>query len=511
MRKIMGSRYFPPVAALIFVFINLPVLDIYPPVHDDEGWLACSAFSLATTGRMGCSLFAGSDVMPRLEERTYWYPPFYFVVLAVVFKTFGNSYVAARLVSLVAAAVCLFLIGLLARRIWDRGTVTFLAVVLTALDPFFIIAARTARMDMLAAAASLALLFMLIRVWRHDSSATCIFIGVFSALALSLHPVGFIPVLAGWCVVIFGLVKKRIRLGHLALLAAPQVLALALWGSYVMKDPDAFKAQFSRNCMRSHLTGLSVDSVKREAVERYWNTYGPERLPTLLLYLGGTIWFFSTRLSKRKGNDAEKILVLFGLLYILIFTFASGSKAVGHLCHLVPLMAGFGSRFLFSMWERQGRGRRFLRIGAATILVLSIAAGVGHIGRIHYLIHKGGARLEYKTFTDEIGALIPPGSRVCGSASLWFALQQKGIEHLDDPLIHPGDERIKNLDIMVVVPSYFPRNRKFSWLWSIPGEDLTERPGALQAWLEKECVLIGEVGDPEVVLGYQAKVYRIQH
>src|SRR5262245_13674372 len=113
-------------ALLVYLFVSLSQLSAFPPVGEDEPWIAAASYKLATQGVYGSDLFAGYYGM---ERHVYEHMPVYPLLQAGVFKLFGVGVVQMRLLP-VAFGLALALTVWAAGRQAAGARVGALAVVL---------------------------------------------------------------------------------------------------------------------------------------------------------------------------------------------------------------------------------------------------------------------------------------------------------------------------------------------------------------------------------------------
>ena len=78
---------------LAYLAVTLPWLSVFPPVGEDEPWIAAAPYKLATQGVFGSDLFAGYYGM---ERHHYANMPLYPLAQAAIFKAFGVGVVQMR-------------------------------------------------------------------------------------------------------------------------------------------------------------------------------------------------------------------------------------------------------------------------------------------------------------------------------------------------------------------------------------------------------------------------------
>src|SRR5262245_17470328 len=99
------------VSAALYLALCLDHLSVFPPVSQDEPWIAAAPYHLAQNGVLGTELFNGYY---GAERHHYQHMPVYPVLEAAVFKTVGAGVAEMRLLSVVfglALLVGAFLLG----------------------------------------------------------------------------------------------------------------------------------------------------------------------------------------------------------------------------------------------------------------------------------------------------------------------------------------------------------------------------------------------------------------
>lgn len=244
---------------------------IYPTTYNsDSSFYSIPAYHLAYDGTLSnepCNRFGG--------ERTYWQPPLWFVLEAMLYKAVGYSYLVVNLLPLlifVAFIIIAWKIVPKNNRIAAFCLLISLSVVNTAI---------TNRPDVLMGLFSLLIVF----------SASTIIIGIAAGLALSTHSIG-IPL------ALFALAK--VAMGNLKELPLFLVIIGAInlpFALYILEAPNEFVLQFlGNNTQRPTLAESAYNALSIIV-------FLP---PTLLLLLD------------YKKISKEKIFALMLLMYFII-------------------------------------------------------------------------------------------------------------------------------------------------------------------------------------------------
>ncbi|MGH7128679.1 MAG: hypothetical protein ACREIV_08915 [Planctomycetaceae bacterium] len=77
-----------------YLILSFASLDRFPPVHDDEPWIAASGAQLAATGSYGNPMFSG---FRGADRHIFLYPPLLPILQAGVFALLGATVVSMRI------------------------------------------------------------------------------------------------------------------------------------------------------------------------------------------------------------------------------------------------------------------------------------------------------------------------------------------------------------------------------------------------------------------------------
>ncbi len=374
---------------------------LIPVVWPDESLFAQPAMLLIREGRLASPLLTGSAA--GAAERTYWYPPGFFLVVAGGFALTGPVLATMRAISLAAAVAVLALTWALARRISVRRPAAALAIGLLALDPVFGRASLVGRSDLVAVALILVTILLVTGPGGRRTDAAN---GGVSALALLIHPYGAMALLVA-------LLRPVVRPpAHWAATIAGAILPLIPWAAYLLQDPASLVDQLSLTFARHD----AVRSLDPGAVLRGINDqFGDDRTPVVPLawLLGAAGLALATRHERR----ALPGLVAFGLGSLATVW----TQQMWHPVYVVPFMyvgiALLAERLATSAGASAARvdPRRLWRaamIGATLSVVGALVAlDVGQVAFRADVASK--VRIgAYGEWTRGIAATLPAGSRV---------------------------------------------------------------------------------------------------
>ncbi len=441
-------------AAIVFVVVSCGAAMTRRP-WSDEGWFANAAYELAERGVMGTTaLEPAGTKLSGIREHTYWILPLYPVGQALWYKLFGFSLFAARGFSTAWGLVLLASWYLIILRLTQDANAALGALLLIAIDYHVIVNASFARYDMMSAASGFAgvAAYLLLRTRRLDWAVAAS--QVLIAASLFSHFLGVLH-LAGCAMLALLLDRRRLRLRHAFLAAAPHVLAGAAWGLYILQSPRDFLDQFSSNATTGgRLQALTSPwkGLKDEVIKRYLVAYGlgghsaghrgPVWLKSIVLAAyAGALWFACVPAQARRSH-AFRILLGGAAMYFVIMTLLDGQKLSYYLVHITPIFAALLALSLHRLLRL-----RVIRPWAA-----------GSVYAALFLLQVGGIayRMKLNTYAPYAQAAnflrqqAPPAATVMASAEMGFEI---GFDRLIDDTrlgFHSG----KTPDLIVLEEVY---------------------------------------------------------
>ncbi len=139
--------------------------------------------------------------------------------------------------------------------------------------------------------------------------------------------------------------RKRVGWKEVAAACAPYVIALALWGAYILPAPASFLAQMKGNARgieaevggaeRFNLVLHPRWAFKLEMVTRYASNYHSGTMPRV--YLIGLLAIVVLAVRTRRKDQVAVALI--ASLYFLELTLLEGTKREQYLVHSVPVLA----------------------------------------------------------------------------------------------------------------------------------------------------------------------------
>jgi 4-amino-4-deoxy-L-arabinose transferase-like glycosyltransferase len=340
-------------------------------------------------------------------------------VAAGFYKLFGFGVWQTRIHGLLFGAADLFMISLLAWRLFEDSLAAAFAAAILGLHPAFVATARAGRMD------TECLFFVLLAttlylegqwrpsrtyLWYGASGLSLGLAGMFHAIAAAWAPA------LGLLVLLNGGKGRFCKLGWLALCAS---LFPLLWLGWALRTPDQFRLQFLSHAM-AHLAEGTI--VERLGGEIYFEVGNHLRVPTLLAaYAGGAIWGLFFALLRREVKVILAVLCSVPLLLIAIFMVKEAGPYFLYPVTALTLCAGF---LLARLWKAgiasTTRWSGAILMSLPVLLLANLfAAGLG--GRWLLLAWQYRER-DYQQVEVPVRAIIPKGSIVLGPAQAWYAL-----------------------------------------------------------------------------------------
>lgn len=462
----MTNRHRLLVGSLLtaYAVLALAAALTYTP-RADEGFFASPGLNLASKGFMGTTVLEGShDFLKNINRYTYWITPLHFIAQAAWYNVVGFSLLNLRLLSILFGLLALVAWYAIARRISGKAGIAALTIALVAFDFNFIVGGSSGRMDMMAAALNFAGIAAYL-LFRERSLAAAVFAGsAFATLAGLTHPVaGYLAVAAQ---VFLTLYLDRVRLtpGVIAVAAVPYLMGGAAWGLYILKDPEAFLAQFGTNAkMGGRLDGIRAPwlGMWHELTWRYFAGYGlgsrstgvsgPAHLKALLLglYAAGVAGAALSR--KVRSNKGYRALLWLALIYFLLLSVMDNQKAYYYLPHITPIYAAVTAAWLSSVM-------RSSRIPAWAPLAAAAAILVVQAGGVVLRAWQNPYGRTYEPVTAFLREHAGPKDTIVGNASLAFELGFDG-GLVDD--VRLGYYSGRRPDLIVLDQEYLSSIRRY--------------------------------------------------
>ena len=241
---------------LAYLAVTVPRLGVFPPVGEDEPWIAAAPYKLATQGVFGSDLFAGYYGM---EHHHYEHMPLYPLAQAAVFKAFGVGVVQMRALPAACGLFLLVVVFVVGRqaggdRVGALAVALMLMLRVTAggigTGILLLDRARINRYDIAVPVFGLAALWAFNRAERARRPAWYALTGLLTALASLSHLYGvfWLPVFVGLMLARHG--RDAFRQKMIAPLLVGFVCPWLPWLAFVVSGWSDYLGQLRLNSER---------------------------------------------------------------------------------------------------------------------------------------------------------------------------------------------------------------------------------------------------------------------
>ena len=521
-----------------FLALLLTGLDRFPPVQQDEPWIASAAAHLAETGTYGSPLFTG---FYGAERHVFMFPPLLPLLEAGTFAVAGVDVVTMRLPGVLAALLIVIAASLAAVRLGGPACGVLAAALLVCLSPAgrwngtagvpLLDVARVARYDILVPALGLAALLVFERARAPRSRALLCLGGALTGLATLAHLYG-----AFWLAGLLGVVMLRpaSRAGRgrdagwlvagFALALLPALIWIGTAWTDFLGQQQILRERFGLLDARFYL-----DNLLREP-ERYrqlLTNADPLRSmftrPGLWIVLAGTpLALVHLIVWRRTGRDRVDFTIAVLLIsQIALFALLVRLKTFSYLISLWPLVVVLIAATAIRLWHGSpvasgaapdavpagsrrppSRGRRATRFA----LVLLFAAGFVEGGiRIGQWMARMSGTTRYADVAARIAEHVPPGVHVLGLHHWWLGLQEhrftswllpvwwNDARYTRPPL--PFDEALERVDPAIIIVD--PPMAAYLAEIARPDHAQHDRFVAWRAWAERHAIdRVARITDP---------------
>lgn len=250
------SRLFFALVILVFLIGTL-TLSRHRPLDGDEGYYATAARMVSEGKTPYLDFF-----YPQMPLLPYLYAPAY--------KLAGSSLADMRLMSVVVGVLSLILWGSFLRRRWpDRPDIVLAALVLVALNPYFLSWNVTTKTYALTNFAVFAALWALDRGLQSRRLQWFVLAGVAAGLGVGVRLLylpwaGALALVLGW-LQLRGM-KKGVRLGNMAAYLGGLLAGLAPSGVFFLRDPEKF---IFNNFTYHQLRFSSLDRAHGDGMDQF--------------------------------------------------------------------------------------------------------------------------------------------------------------------------------------------------------------------------------------------------
>lgn len=236
----MKTRFYLSAVLLLYAALNLPFLEVFPPVDNkgDESWMANISVELLRTGRPVASMHAGTPVGESPQVVTQW---LYSGALSGFFAALGPSVFAGRLLSFLCGLGVLVLTYFFGRALGGER-VGLSASVLLASSIAFSWHSREIRPEMMLLLFSTLSVYVFHLARQRESRGLFYLSGLVSTLSVQVHPNGALFALSVLivCAVLCGK-RPLLRFGLFLILGLLTGFALWYFFNYLPYGASSFE------------------------------------------------------------------------------------------------------------------------------------------------------------------------------------------------------------------------------------------------------------------------------
>jgi 4-amino-4-deoxy-L-arabinose transferase-like glycosyltransferase len=404
--------------------------------EQDEGFFASPAFTYITRGFFGTTAVepqggvAGKE-LAGIQQITYWCMPLDLFAEAAWSRIFGFGILQLRDLSILWAVIVICCAYSLVWKLTNNHAIAVLSLTLLAIDPAFGQLSNIGIMDSMCVALGYAGLTAYVWLRERRLSAAIAVGHTLVAASAFTHPNGIMP-FVGLLILMFLLDRNRIRLPKLLLGAAPYLVGIAVYVSFILlHHPDYYLAQMGANSYQRFVSPLKA--LKAEIYVRYYVSGGwifglqaahtTARLKVLIL----VSWFgaFAANLaipSLRRAEGVTALLLLTGVYYFVLLFF--NHKLAVYLLHVMPMFDAGIAVTMYWLWHNGRAGQGLAAAWLAGLLLIGLALPALRI------LHAGNPyREQYVPTVEFLKPRLGPDTVVIAPAGLGFGLGFNHVVH----------------------------------------------------------------------------------
>lgn len=401
---------FAIIGCVAYICMHIATVTRSRQAYFDDTFFASVGDTFVRTGELKLS------VSPLwLDQPVYLYGPIYFLILGSVFEHFGMGIIQVRLPGLLFGFAVIAIAFAILRRERTNPTISIAACTLLALDPNFHQSIHSGRMDSIALFLMLASFFLLLLsrdADRISSRYWCLASGIVAGCAILTTPRPGYLMLPMALILLLRWYRSKsgyIPLG-LILWGTASLSVLVIWVWYAFGSIDNLLTYYSHF---SQYAGIG-SRIK------------PIHVPLVLSFaslLGITIIH-----KPRQIFDEVTILASLGTAgyYVFVHDTPFSGRIVSSYTVFMVILAYIGLARVASLYSELTISQRTRMIVLRTVFgVLLLINGSIFLGRTTLDLLEWQRRSP-QVAEEVIEELIPPGSRVIGDESFYFAVRKNG-------------------------------------------------------------------------------------
>ena len=381
----------------------------------DESWYAGPGYSIAHGHGVRDPAIGPNDLENRFDAR----PPGTALVIATGFRLFGDSQISARLGSVLAGLVIVWVTYRLARDIIGEDG-ALLAMFVVATDNLIVLTSRAARPEALTTMFVLLALLAMKQYARKPAITWPLLSGLLAAAGTMFHItlLGWITSIGLLAIVLDRRARRFPLRGALAYTAAylAGLVPFALWILGAPLGRAGFREEYLSRAVHVPLSAKFAEEAHRYAdILGFGMLHGhglaslPVRLPIPLLFLAATYLLWQYR---RSWFWLELLLLLPTVLW-LIYTVNKSSRYVALLAPVFALTIGAAAAAV--------RRHELLRRVMLGLVILVVIAQFG----ANLILLRAARQADYNRIGDELHSVIPPSATVYATITFWLAFHNQ--------------------------------------------------------------------------------------
>ena len=372
------------IVGVLYVIFHLLTLDISPLPWFDETFMLNIAKNKIDTGAY---LFTIAPPYESGNNEALIYGPLYFIISTTVLKIFGVGIFQYRIVGVFFAFLVLLISYFTARKN------SFFLIFLLALDPLFLAASHSGRMDTMALTLGLASLYLFFESEKKNNYWLLIGAGLLSGLTLLTTPRAFVTLFGIGFLLLLNVLRYRTKESILKSIVwgIPVVVLYGIWVIYAFGSVNGLLDYYA-----------SFDSA---GFVQFFNVRISTIQKPLILVLSVTLIWSIWLKGKAFFND-RNIVYLSSLFIFYLLIFDTGIYSILILPFIYLLIVDnfpsfkFDNRFVFKA------------LLAFNVLFFLIKGTVIFLER--------GQR-NHEKISDFIGLNIPEGANIVGDEMYYYA------------------------------------------------------------------------------------------
>lgn len=418
-RRLLPRRSLLVLLGIIGVFgtVRAPLM-FRLPGGVDEDWFAVPGWVVAQEGIPRVPYAPSRDprcAFYRADEALVAMPPAFFYWSAPFFLALPDGYGSARVASIAAGMIALWLVYRLGRAFYHDETVALWAVGLYSVSLLFCNAAQSARPDMLCGMLGLAAMLAAWHWHVNDRRRYLVAAGVLLGLGGLTHPfaLAYAIQMGAWVLIVGR--GWRGRLSAAAILVACSLATASLWLPLILAYPEAFRGQFFTNILDRSGPGLITRLLfpwPSLAAQTKVILSDAKPIQTVLMAVGlvGATW-----IDLRRGEHGPLTALALAWSSIFLLAACQGSHPIGrYWCYPAALAFLCFARMLVVV------SRRVVSFfppplwwaTTASMLVLAMLPGSGVRVWMAYVRHWSDVEYNSPRFVERVLHDLPRGARL---------------------------------------------------------------------------------------------------